>query len=399
MSNERIHSLDSLRAAMMFLGIVFHAALIFLPIESETWQVHDPKSKNIIFDGISLWIHSFRMPVFFIISGFFAALLFYARTPSTMIKNRIKRIYLPFLACLFTILPLYKFMVFYANKSFELDGYSLIEAIEQVSLSILFPLRVEYFWFLNYLMIMSLMMFLFGIFLSKVNMRLNFLKRIFENLMRHNFISVFVFCLLSFLSLYSMGYSLARTDLYIIPNPSVFLYYFLFFIYGCLLYSSRKLLYVYTESYRVNLILGTVLYVCYITMTYFYKNELFYLEMFCYALIVWLYSFGIIGLFLKCFRKESAMNRYFSDSSYWVYIIHLPIILYITSLIGNYNLSAIAKFTIIVSSTFFISMLSYHYLVRSTFIGQFLNGKKYPFSGRLCSNLARFYHKIEKAKQ
>jgi peptidoglycan/LPS O-acetylase OafA/YrhL len=69
--------------------------------------------------------------------------------------------------------------------------------------------------------------------------------------------------------------------------------------------------------------------------------------------------------------------RYLSDASYWVYLIHLPFAVFIPSLIVDWPLSATVKFFIVLLSTGIICFVSYHYLVRTTAIGQFLNGKKY----------------------
>ena len=39
---------------------------------------------------------------------------------------------------------------------------------------------------------------------------------------------------------------------------------------------------------------------------------------------------GSLGLFLRFVRNESAGWRYLSDSSYWVYIVHLPLVFHLT---------------------------------------------------------------------
>lgn len=69
---QREYFLDSIRAWLMLLGIPFHISLIY---SSHTWHVNSAES--------SLWltlfndfIHSFRMQVFFVISGYFSYMLF-----------------------------------------------------------------------------------------------------------------------------------------------------------------------------------------------------------------------------------------------------------------------------------------------------------------------------------
>ena len=92
---ERIYSLDSLRAIMMLLGLVLHAAITYGAINYErSWELKDPNDVHFLNDLIVIIIHAFRMPVFFVVAGFFGALLFYESTPQTMIKNRISSSYM-----------------------------------------------------------------------------------------------------------------------------------------------------------------------------------------------------------------------------------------------------------------------------------------------------------------
>ncbi len=73
----RIHAFDNLRATMMLLGIVIHASLTYgIQTYDEEWPIKDPHTTHYFFDFIALFIHAFRMQVFFLISGFFGAMLY-----------------------------------------------------------------------------------------------------------------------------------------------------------------------------------------------------------------------------------------------------------------------------------------------------------------------------------
>ena len=65
------------------------------------------------------------------------------------------------------------------------------------------------------------------------------------------------------------------------------------------------------------------------------------------------------------------------EASYWVYIIHLPLIAFIPGLMAGSGIPVFLKFIITLTVTSVICMLSYKYVVRGTFIGMFLNGKVY----------------------
>ncbi len=59
----------------MLLGIVLHAALSFAPIP---WTVRDSQ-QNEFYYVLFACIHGFRMPLFFMLSGFFTAMLWRKR--------------------------------------------------------------------------------------------------------------------------------------------------------------------------------------------------------------------------------------------------------------------------------------------------------------------------------
>ena len=89
---ERLHSLDSLRAIMMMLGIVLHASIAYIGGEpSFGWPMRDPNADSGFLLWLLVWIHNFRMPIFMFIAGFFAALLFYERSPGfEVLGKRVK---------------------------------------------------------------------------------------------------------------------------------------------------------------------------------------------------------------------------------------------------------------------------------------------------------------------
>jgi hypothetical protein len=102
MNDTRRHDLDALRASAMLLGIVYHAALAFAA--GFPWLVQDI-SRN---QGLYLFqaaSHGFRMPLFFLISGFFTAMLWRKHGLRALLANRFRRILLPCLLGLVTVVP------------------------------------------------------------------------------------------------------------------------------------------------------------------------------------------------------------------------------------------------------------------------------------------------------
>ena len=86
---------------------------------------------------------------------------------------------------------------------------------------------------------------------------------------------------------------------------------------------------------------------------------------------------GSLGLFLHSARHNSAGWRYLSDSSYWVYIVHLPLVLHLTWLCLLFPIPLTAYPVVGLLLTLIVSYASYEFLVRTTWLGKLLNGRRY----------------------
>lgn len=99
---QRRNDLDALRSFAMVLGIVVHASMAFCPVP---WIVHDAHSSDVL-PIVLVAIHGFRMPLFFLLSGYFTMLVYRRRGLGSLLHQRFTRIALPLLAALVTIVPL-----------------------------------------------------------------------------------------------------------------------------------------------------------------------------------------------------------------------------------------------------------------------------------------------------
>ena len=101
-TQQRRHDLDALRASAMLLGITYHVALSFAA--GFPWLVQDRRQGEgyLLFEYVA---HGFRLPLFFLISGFFTAMLWRRRGVKALIAHRFRRILLPCLLGLITVVP------------------------------------------------------------------------------------------------------------------------------------------------------------------------------------------------------------------------------------------------------------------------------------------------------
>ena len=100
--NERRHDLDALRAFAMLLGIALHAAIAYAP--GFPWAIQDSQTSG-LFSLLFITIHGFRMPLFFLISGFFTMMVWKQKGMPALLRQRFTRILLPCLLGCVTILP------------------------------------------------------------------------------------------------------------------------------------------------------------------------------------------------------------------------------------------------------------------------------------------------------
>ncbi len=92
----------------MLLGIALHAAIPYAA--SIPWAVQDSQTSE-AFRLLLSSIHGFRMPLFFLISGFFTAMIWQQRGLAALLRQRALRILLPCLLASVTILPLMSWIV------------------------------------------------------------------------------------------------------------------------------------------------------------------------------------------------------------------------------------------------------------------------------------------------
>lgn len=109
--------MDAARAMFMLFGIPFHAALAFTALP---WVIHADRHSDAL-KIVPLTLSEFRLPGFFLIAGFFAALLLERRAPREWMANRVQRLGIPLLAGMITIVPLQDAMLTHATGSNPLD--------------------------------------------------------------------------------------------------------------------------------------------------------------------------------------------------------------------------------------------------------------------------------------
>ena len=368
--------MDALRAIMMLLGLVIHSALTYAVTDwGSTWSLKDPNATHWTNDYLVDFVHVFRMQIFFFVAGFFGALLFYERQPRRMIQNRFKRIVLPFIVFVFLLWPTVLVSFVFTRLSFAGEAVAWETATGYLTqIDGYIPGSTYHLWFLYYLALITGFTVIIAFIAKQFKAFTNNTSAIFNRIIIHPILRILVLASFTVVAYVFMNTSQVATSNSFIPDLNTFTYYAFFYMIGWILFKSKHLL---DELKRMDW-WSTTLGIALFSVYFFWKEDFnFYDAIIIKSITVWCLIFGITGLFIRYASNHSRAMRYISDASYWVYLVHLTFTGLLPGLIMNWALPATIKFLIVMTSTFLICFISYHYLVRSTFIGQFLNGRKY----------------------
>ena len=89
---ERLYGLDFVRCFAMLMGLIIHAPIVFMIQDITGVKFFGFKSE--ILNVILGWIHMWRMPLFFLISGFFSQLILEKKGIYHFLMDRFSRIFL-----------------------------------------------------------------------------------------------------------------------------------------------------------------------------------------------------------------------------------------------------------------------------------------------------------------
>ena len=168
------------------------------------------------------------------------------------------------------------------------------------------------------------------------------------------------------------------TSVNLTPDLIALGYYGLFFGYGAICFPNEGFHKKIGRLWPINILVSLVVFVIALSLMERKDVEWGYeLITLCSALFVWLMIFGLMGVFRKFFSGENPKIRFVSDSAYWLYIAHLPLVKILQALVSYWEFPSILKFILVCFLTTTILLLSYRYFIRYTWIGTMLNGKRY----------------------
>jgi len=389
MNDERFHAFDTLRASALLLGIVLHATMSFLNGFRELRFPIADVSQSLTLEVFFFVVHMFRMLLFFLVAGLFARLLMQRLGTGGFVRNRLRRVGLPLVIFYPLLLPLVVIPIVWAAKQ---QGMHPAQGGQGGM-----PPGIPWFhlWFLYLLLVMYALLLALRAVGNRLD-RQGLARAGLDGALRAALdwrLAPLCMALPTAVLLYltptwaQMG-GIPAPLAGLVPPAGSLLGYGSAFLVGWWLHRRLSLFELIRRDWKLYLAIAVVA-TCAASSIVGLQSHLTPLAMtperralyaIAYTLGAWCWVLGLTGAALSWCSKPNARWRYLSDASYWMYLVHVPIVWSLQSWMMRWPLQWSVKFALILAITTALLLSSYHYLVRATFIGQLLNGRKYPRS-------------------
>jgi len=382
------------RGFALIVGIFFHGAAGYIEgFPEQLWPMREPSSTTL---GVVFFVsHMFRMSLFFLIAGFFGRMLIQRRGVAGFIRDRTRRILLPLVVGLPSILMLF---AAFAGLGFLLSGMRMAELLEMSDRQVDTPAADSTFpwahlWFLYYLLLFYVgALVIRGIvgFADRSGRALSFLDMMVR------------FCLGGVWGAAVIGLPLAAyfyaldgwpswtgllTPMTLAPQTPSLLSYGVPFAVGWLAHRQVDRLLALERLWIQFMTTAVALTIVSLWLggvtprwqPYLDDRTLMWYSG-AYVVGIWCWIFGLIGLAIRYLSGANPVRRYIADSSYFLYLLHLPVLAFFAAWWNPLPWHWTIKYPLQIAATLAVLFVFYRYLVRSTFIGATLNGRRYPRS-------------------
>ncbi len=311
----------------MLLGVVLHAIVAYMhrPMDRLIWPVQESTEHRVL-DAVFWAIHGFRVPLFFVVSGFFAAMLIGRRGPRAFLKNRWSRIGVPLVAATFTVLPV---MYLIWSWGWVERGWAAPEHIVHVRFGPAVQPNLYGFahlWFLEYLLIYCVGLWALRSARVRPVLPAGMAKALVSGPWRGVVLAAFAAAPIAV-----WPDALLNFHNGFIPSPGLFLHQLAFFVAGVVLFSLRGAIAKIGRGawFEVAVAVGAGVWFVRLVLRDPPADTLQDRIMLAAAVSLFaaFASFGLIAVGLRVFERLGGLGRigrFLADGSYWVYLTHPP---------------------------------------------------------------------------
>jgi glucan biosynthesis protein C len=368
-ATERLHYMDHLRALAMLAGVLFHAALAYSPLMHGFFPTADRQNSAWV-DVVAWGLHLVRMPLFFLVAGFFAAWVIARRGGVALARQRVRRILVPFLVAWPLVLWSLSASTGWAleNVRHPSPFLAMVRDWLQQPDPPRLPPGTAHLWFLYYLL-------LFGV-LHWVVRTLVPGRAVDWLMVRSPAWVLLALPLLLVPALATVSAPHPAPD-GLVPQFWAIVFYGAFFALGTWLHARPDWL-PRARPFAPALAAGGA--VLYLVFLWRLKVELpvqaapvasWTLAALEACLSVWLTVLCLLAG-QRLLNHHSAVMRYLAQSAYWTYLLHLPLLFVLQYALMDRDWAWPLKFALAVAGTMTLCLLSYQLLVRHTPLRRFV---------------------------
>lgn len=354
---QRKYFIDWLRIGLILSVFFFHVGMIFRP---ERWHVNSLESFEFL-DPIMWWLHLWRMPLLFLVSGIGTYYALGHRTSWQYVKERFRRLYIPFAFGFFTLVPL---MVYVERIDLYSSFWSYLPHMFDGGPYPNGNVSWHHLWFILYLFIISLLISPF----------LKYTKSEHYNKIRGKLISIssrkmglnWLLPIIIFSQIILRQYFPNSTHA-LYNDWAYFTFYLLFFLSGFILFTSSTVINALNRDRRL-----------YLFQTILFSVLLFSLPRILGApSIVQDYARGIteivialscgltaIGYFRKYCNKDHSYRKILNEAIYPFYLLHQPVLIVVGYFVLQWEVSHALQAFLITTLSLIVIIVCYWLVVR-----------------------------------
>jgi len=351
----RLPSLSALRSVLLLMGVFGHAAMV-LPLFDSRASDTDVLLLKASYQLVHIW----RVPTYFLISGFLSAALFARGSIWDFVRGRFKRVTSVLLAAQLFIIPVF---------ALSPGGCAVCQPFGGSSWLTVGWLHL---WFLYDLVIIS-HLFIAGIWLKR-RLPAGVQQRLFGLASRFSLGPVSLLALAALCTLipgvFGPG-NLLRINFGILPDPWLILYHSIFFTAGWLLRRNGGLV---KPPRNLLLLVGSAIALTVVTYSSMAPEGL--IETYLANLTSWVSAWAVIGCFMRLVTKPNRVWSYLNDASYWVYLWHAIPVLLISWSFAHLGLNVWLNLLVTSAMTLALTLGTYNRWVAHTVIGLYLSGRR-----------------------
>jgi fucose 4-O-acetylase-like acetyltransferase len=382
-TSERVAALDALRVVSMIAVVALHASAAYMTVRIPglIWLVSEPSGSEFV-QQFAWWSYGATMPAFFALAGYSAAAVLEVKGTRGYALNRVNRIGLPFLAALPVVLiptVLIWMLGLYLTGRCEIaELLELSFADGQIQANRFGPAHL---WFLVYLIPMLAL-------LGVVQLLRQERPRNSQGVLSYfcSPLAPLILAIPTMLILW-LGHWWNGVDPILdvrnsfVIDPIRWLHHGLFFVAGLGWHTGRSRLPALTRGPLPWLFLAGSAIALLVRVSWLpldlaasLTGRAAWVSVASASLFGWLTLYGSLGLCSHLARRGGRVIKYLSDSSYWVYLAHFPVVGLVQADLFLLALPTPVKFLIALGIGLAWSLLTYEACVRRTWIGRWLRG-------------------------